>query len=242
MLTVRRTIEKSRSRTLVDETYDAITARGDAAVTDSRIVTDPFLVDPSADRRTGLSVVARPDAELRDRLVGMAKHLNSLEPGQFPYGAENIHVTVLNLLETMEPRADRSVLIDRFTPIVETMIAGCGPFAIRFSGVLLAPDCVLVKGYPMGSGLENLRNSLRREVRASGLDHLVETGYRHVTAHSTIFRFRTQPADPTRFRARIADLADTDLGRCTIATIQLIEHDWYLSASRTRVVAEFLLR
>lgn len=224
---------------LIDEVYRRISTCAEGVFAEGRVVTDPYLLDRSADTRIGLSVVARPDGAVRDGLGDLAAELHELEPDQHRYGSGEFHVTVLNLLPCAEPRGDTAHLISAFAELTKKAVTACAPFAIRFSGALPAPDCVVAKGYPVGPGLEALRNRLRSEFRTAGLDHLVEREYRHVTAHSTVFRFRTQLADLPRFRAGVAALADRDLGRCEVAAVQLIEHDWYLTENRTRLMGHY---
>lgn len=222
-----------------EQVYDRISTRAEAVFADDRVVADPYLLDRSADKRRGLSLVARPDGAVRDRLAASAADLLALEPDQHPYADGEFHVTILNLLPCAEPIDDTAHLISVFAKLTKNAASVCMPFSVRFRGALLASDCVVAKGYPMGSGLEDLRNRLRSEFRDAGLGHLVEREYRHITAHSTVFRFRTQLGDLHRFRARVAALADVDFGQCEVAAIQLIEHDWYLTETRTRLVGHY---
>jgi 2'-5' RNA ligase len=231
--------DESPTQPHIDHVYDRISARAEAVFADGRVVTDPYLLDRTADTRIGLSVVARPVGAVRDRLGDLAVELHELEPDQHRYANGELHVTVINLLPVVEPGENTADLIAAFARLTRKAVTACAPFAIRFSGILLASDCVIARGYPVGPGLEELRNRLRSEFRAAGLGHLIEREYKHVTAHSTVFRFRYQLKDLPQFRARVAALADIDLGRCEVATIRLVEHDWYHTSSRMTVVGEF---
>lgn len=225
----------------VEAIYQDIAARGQARLASGNIQADPYLIDAVLDQRRGLSVIAFPDDSIKTRCLQVVQALAEAEAGQFPYAAESLHLTVLNLVTVGHFGSAEERRLPQFTEVVTRALLDVGSFEVNYVGLVLAPDCVIVRGYPVGPTLERLRERLRQEMRTAGYGELLDRRYRLQTAHSTVFRFRTPLNDPRRFDGLVKSFANLALGTCRFSAVELIKHDWYMTPTRRTRIGIFAL-
>jgi 2'-5' RNA ligase len=98
---------------------------------------------------------------------------------------------------------------------------------------------VLAQGFPCDGTLEALRERLRAQLRARGLDASLDQRYKLVTAHATLLRFVRPPAQPERFAAALAALRDAPLGRLRVGRVELALNDWYMRSGSLHDIETF---
>jgi 2'-5' RNA ligase len=167
--------------------------------------------------------------------------LNQAEPEQYCYQPHELHVTVLSLF-TANPNIERYLeRLPRYQAVLQTALVDAAPFEIVFRGVTASPAAVLVQGFPVGDGLEQLRERLRSSLAAAGFGADLDQRYRIRTAHMTLLRFRSPLRNPRRFVELLAAARESELGTTVVHGVQLVQNDWYMSAGKTRTLAEYPL-
>jgi 2'-5' RNA ligase len=184
------------------------------------------------DPRRGLTLVARPGAALAARFDALLDRLIHAEPGQYRHPAADMHLTILSLFTVTEDPAAELARLDAYRAAVHAALEGMQAFEIDFEGITLSRGAVMARGYPRGPALQDLRERLRGELRARGLDASLDGRYRLVTAHATLLRFAAPLRQPARFAALLDALRDAPLGSMRVDALELVINDWYMTSTQ----------
>jgi 2'-5' RNA ligase len=112
---------------------------------------------------------------------------------------------------------------------------------VHFRGITATKSSIMVQGFPQDGQLERLRNKLREALQSKNLGEGLDERYRITNAHTTIMRFRTQPQDLGRLMRVLGSYREHNFGQLTIQTVQLVKNDWYMSADKVEVLADYRL-
>jgi 2'-5' RNA ligase len=220
--------------------YDAIWERSLDAIRASSIDIDPRLTH-GPDPRRGLTVIARPDAVLASRFERLLDRLCEIEPGQYRHPLADMHVTILSLFTVCEDYHGQLARCDDYLAAVRAAVASTPSFEIEFRGITASRSAVLAQGFPRDGAIDTLRERLRTQLRARGLDASLDQRYKLVTAHATLLRFMRPLAQPARFAEELAGLRDAPLGSMRVHSVELALNDWYMSSGTLRQIETFEL-
>jgi hypothetical protein len=127
------------------------------------------LIDSPHDHRRGITLLARPPATITARIEEMLADFRRVEPDQYYYPASDIHVTILSIISCYQGFALDLIDSTAYQNAVRSILQSSVPFSIRFAGLTASPGSLIVQGFPMDDGLENLRAATRSFFRSSGL-------------------------------------------------------------------------
>jgi 2'-5' RNA ligase len=192
---------------------------------------DPVLAGRAADRRRGLTVLARPAREVQSQVNDFIRLLRGTDPEQYYYDSAELHVTVLSLFTATEEIDRYMAHYDAYQEAVRSALAGALGLGIEFTGVTLTREAVLIQGYPESAALMDTRDALRRELRARGLTEGLDGRYRLETAHMTVVRFRHPPRDSRGYTELLERYRNHPFGRTQVQELHLVRNDWYMSRS-----------
>lgn len=209
--------------------YDAMWERAHGAIAAGDIERDERVL-AGPDPRRGLTLVARPGPVLRARFDALLERLAQAEPGQYRHPPDDMHLTVLSLFTVTEEPGAQLAQLEAYRAAVHAALAGIEPFEIDFAGITLSRGAVMACGYPRGPALETLRERLRVQLRAGGLDASLDQRYRLVSAHTTLFRFAAPLQQPSRFAALLEELRTAPFGSMHVDQLELVVNDWYMSS------------
>ena len=227
--------------TSLQDQYDQMWLTAHAALTGNIPSLDPHLLDKPGDLRRGATLLIRPSAAVAEAVAQTLAELHDLEPDQYYYAPDELHVTVLSLFTgTTEPEPYLAQL-PLYRQAVDQVLAATPPFTLHFDGLTASPAAILVQGYPAGPELEHLRASLRAAIQAVGLGHNLDRRYRITTAHMTAARFYRPLRDPKAFAAALQSLRRHTFGPSHVAEIHLVENDWYMSHDRVHLLHTYPL-
>jgi 2'-5' RNA ligase len=213
---------QSRYDTIWHEAVPAL-ARGDVAC-DAQLAA-------GNDPRRGLTLIARPDTQLAASFSALLDRLTDIEPAQYRHPIADMHVTVLSLFTATVNHGPELARAEAYRAAVAAAVAGTPPFTIDFNGITASRGAVLAQGFPQGDALPALRDRLREELRARGLDGSLDGRYKLVTAHSTLLRFVRPLTEPKHFHHTLTQLRDTPLGAMHVNALELVQNDWYMSGA-----------
>jgi 2'-5' RNA ligase len=227
--------------TRLRELYDRLWSEAIGAIRAGGVETDPVLAAGMPDRRRGLTLIARPSPLVRRRVAAFLDGLREIEPEQHYYALSELHVTVLSLFTATVDHAPLLARTARYVSAVDAAMRDAASIRIEFAGVTATPGAILVQGFFENHALDDLRDSLRRQLRASGLAGGVDRRYRLETAHITVARFRARLRDGERLAARIERARHRPFGATTVRSVSLVETDWYMTRQTARTVKRYRL-
>jgi 2'-5' RNA ligase len=220
--------------------YDGIWERSADALRAGQIDCDPRLA-LGPDPRRGLTVIARPQAPLASRFERLLDQLGEIEPHQYRHPLADMHVTILSLFTVCEDYHGQLARCEDYRAAVREAVLGMPAFEIEFRGLTASRGAVLAQGFPRDATLDALRERLRTQLRARGLDASLDQRYKLVTAHATLLRFMRPLAQPGRFAEALAGLRDAPLGTMRVQSVELALNDWYMSSGTLRHVETYEL-
>ena len=202
---------------------------------------DSLLQRGSADDRRGLTLLLRPDAATAHSVAALQAELAEIEPAQYFYRSEQLHVTVLSLFTATPAFGPYFARLPRYLDILDRTLAAVAPFTLRFRGVSASPSAVMVAGYPANATLAGLRDRLRAGLAAAGLGDDLDRRYHLTTAHMTMLRLRAPLHDAPAFVAAIERRRARDVGTTVVAELLLVENDWYMTPGVVKVLRRYPL-
>ena len=113
---------------------------------------------------------------------------------------------------------------------------------MKFHGVTISPEAVLIQGFPQDDVLARLRDELRSALRDRGVGENLDRRYKIAAAHLTVMRFSNPKADWKRLLDFLRAHRETDFGETRFRSLQLIWSDWCASADTVRVLREYALK
>jgi hypothetical protein len=205
------------------------------------MIEDRYLLDGSNDHRRGISLYAVPDDKAREGFSNVIGELLDVEPDQYGYSAKDLHLTILTLV-SVSLGADITPEMSRlYAEVCSRVLVDARPFRVFYNGLILAPDSIIVKGYPCDRSLNSLRESLRQELHGSGVSNTVDVRYKTQTAHNTIFRFRKPLHSGALLQRKVEDISNALTGYVDYSVARLSIHDWYMRERSVTVLNEFSL-
>ena len=150
---------------------------------------DPLIDEPN-DTRRGITLQAKPDEKILDNFQSFLTEAQNIEPGQYFYLPDEIHITVLSIITCRRGFNLSEISLPDYTGYIEESINNIKPFTIEFIGITASPSCILIQGFPENDSLEQIRNNLRTEFGDGSPYNTIDTRYRIQTAHCTVIRFR----------------------------------------------------
>jgi 2'-5' RNA ligase len=225
--------------------YDQMWEAASTALTVSAPELDTVLPRKIGDARRGFTLVFRPSTQVREAVAGFLCQLEAECPGQYVYRPEELHITVIALINGTPDWRRQLSNIPVFQEILRSVFVRQQRFGITFQGVTASPAAVMIQGFPADAGLQTLRDAIRGAFAARGLGAFLDVRYKITAAHITGMRFcTTLPVEHwRRFGAWLTREREQkrDFGTMTVESCDLIFTDWYSSASMVQTVETYPL-
>lgn len=210
-------------------------------VREGRVTIDPLLASREPDQRRCITVLARPSALIQQSVQGFLNELSAIDPKQYYYDPAELHVTVLSLFTATLEHARYLSRYAEYLAAVNASLANAPTFGIEFTGVTLTREAVMIQGFPATTALNDLRESLRNELRAKHLTTGLDSRYVLQTAHMTVVRFRARLRGSTHFTRVLEHYRDHVFGRSEVQELNLVRNDWYMSRVSVEVLERYPL-
>jgi 2'-5' RNA ligase len=193
------------------------------------------------DRRRGLTLIARPSAEVRERVAKFLRELRRLEPEQYYYARTDLHLTILSPFTATIAHKRFFARMEKYLAAVDSALQNVGPMRIEFAGVTVSPGAIMIQGFPDSEALNDLRDNLRQQLRVRGLTRGLDVRYRLETAHMTVARFRAPLRDSEHFAVALARARRRSFGAMTIKSLSLVTNDWYMTHRTVKTLSRYRL-
>lgn len=220
----------------IEQLYASIGAQGRPALLTGG-VPDALLAHPERDTRRSVALVLRPAQPVREAIEQTLARLRAGHPELYYYPADDLHITVLDLLTGRPGLVCPPELAEGYAQAIRRAAAEVPPIPVRFAGVTASGSALLVKGYP-GPQLEALRQRVRAALRAQSLP--LEERYETRSCHITAARFPCPIADPAALVRRLDEMSALPFGECTMSKLELTYHNWYDSTKTCLAVIPLL--
>ena len=208
---------------------------------EGRVTIDPLLACREPDQRRCLTVLARPSAAIQHSVAGFLNDLRAIDSEQYYYDPADLHVTVLSLFTATLEHARYLSRYAEYLTAVKAALSKPAAFSIDFSGVTLTREAVMIQGFPATTTLNDLRESLRNELRGRHLTDGLDSRYILQTAHMTVVRFRAPLHEQARFAGVLERYRDRAFGQTQVQELNLVRNDWYMSRASVEVLERFQL-
>jgi 2'-5' RNA ligase len=222
--------------------YDEMWRAAIGRIRTGRVECDGILAEQVVDLRRGLTLIARPSVEVRQKVRRFLRELQRIEPDQYYYPASDLHITILSLHHATVRHAEYLAKMARYMSAVDAALRGAGPIRMEFKGVTASTGAVLAQGFVGDATLNELREELRRQLRSRGLEEGLDVRYRLATAHMTIARFRSPLCDGRRLAAVLVAARSRVFGSTKVNSLTLVQNDWYMTRRRLEIVKRYRLR
>jgi 2'-5' RNA ligase len=221
--------------------YEALWQGAMGEVRKGRVTMDPLLARREPDLRRCLTVLARPSVSVQQSVASFLNQLRAVDPEQYYYDPAELHVTVLSLFTATVDHGPFFARYGEYLAAVKGALAGARTFGIEFSGVTLTRDAVMIQGLLEDTILNDLRETLRQELRARCLTEGLDGRYVLQTAHMTVVRFRAPLRDSTAYLEVLERCRRQSFGRTQVRELNLVRNDWYMSQASVEIRERFQL-
>lgn len=221
--------------------YQALWEDARSAFLQGQAQLDPLLQRGGADDRRGLTLLLRPNADTLAAVATLQKDLARIEPAQYLYRSEQLHVTVLSLFTATPAFAPYFAHLPRYLDILDQVLAATPSFTLRFCGVSASPSAIMVAGYPLDGTLDGLRDRLRTSLGAAGFGADLDRRYHLTTAHMTMLRLRAPLRNASAFVDVIERSRTRNIGATIVKELLLVENDWYMTPGVVKVLRRYPL-
>ena len=196
-------------------------------------------IDAPIDNRFGLSLIIQPSMEIKHEISQFLNQLKKDNQHQYYYEASQIHVTVLSIVSCYEGFALDSISVPDYIEVVRRSLEDIKAFEMHYRGLTLSKSGVMVQGYPKEDHLERLRDKLRDNFMASGLQQSMDQRYKLTTAHTTVMRFRSKFKNLDGFAKSLNENRKREFGRQQVTNLKLVYTDWYHRKEKVKLLYDF---
>ncbi|WP_286858480.1 MULTISPECIES: 2'-5' RNA ligase family protein [Sphingobacterium] len=198
-------------------------------------------IDNDRDRRRGLTLLIRPNDEIKAHVGAFQDELMKIDGVQYYQPSSDLHVTALSIISCYEGFDLSDIQIQDYEDIISQSLNDIPSTELKFKGITASREAVLIQGFPMGDGLEILRDKLRSNFSSSALQQHIDSRYRLATAHMTSVRFRKELRSPDKFGTKLQDYRAAEFGEMKIESLELVYNDWYQNSNIVKILHRFAL-
>jgi 2'-5' RNA ligase len=199
------------------------------------------LIDSSSDKRYGLTLLLRPDNNVKNKIQKFLNELKIIEPGQYFYPDSDIHVTIMSIISCYNGFQLAKIPVEEYRKVIQKSINGLSRFEIEFKGITASSSCIMVQGFYKDDTLNQIRNNLRINFSESVLEQSIDKRYAIHTAHSTVFRLKESYRNKESFIRKIEEYRDYDFGTFIVNNLELVFNDWDQREKNVKTLCRFEL-
>ena len=208
-----------------------------------KIISDNYQIDEHidspSDNRFGITLIMRPGIYIKNNIQKLLSELRAIEPDQYYYSNSDIHLTVLSVISCYNGFVLEDISLKDYIKLIKQNINTLNEIKINFNGLTASSSCIMVRGFPNGTVLNDIRENLRIGFKESGLQQSIDKRYKLQTAHSTVVRFRKMFTHKLEYLKILKNYRDFNFGTFKTDTIELVYNDWYQRKEFVRTLYKF---
>ena len=210
-----------------------------------KILTDNYTIDKQidsgSDNRFGITLLIRPDLEIKNNIQNFLNELKEIEPKQYYYPNSDIHLTVLSIISCYDNFDLATISVPDYTEIIQKSLASINQFEINFRGVTASDSAIMIQGFPSDNSLNALRDNLRDNFKNSGLEESIDRRYSIATTHLTVVRFREKIENKEKLIQITDRFQNHDFGKLIVKNMEFVYNDWYQREKKVKKLYRFEL-
>lgn len=197
------------------------------------------LIDSSLDNRFGITLLIRPNRQVKNRIQKFLSDLKAIESNQYYYPNSDIHVTVMSIISCYNGFDLAQISLIDYVEIIKKSIATDKSVEIEFKGITASFSCIMIQGFLSNDTLNMIRDNLRINFRNSNLEQTIDKRYSIQTAHSTVVRFSKELTLKNEYIKVLDDYRDFHFGTFAVDSLELVYNDWYHRAKNEKELYRF---
>jgi 2'-5' RNA ligase len=225
----------------LSEHYNTLFKTSAELILSENYTTDPMINDNS-DKRFGITLLIRPNEQIKINIQSFLKELKKTEPEQYYYPDSDIHITVLSIISCTEDFTLDKFYTSDYVEIIEKSLVDVNKIEIDYVGVTLSPSAVMIQGFPSDDSLNILRDKLRSNFKNSSIKQSIDSRYCITAAHSTVMRFQKKLENLRKLLEVIEKFRNHNFGKFTVDKIELVYNDWYQRERNTINLCDLYLK
>jgi hypothetical protein len=225
-------------RAEIEEHYQQMWHQALPLIRSNQTFHDPYLCG-KLDTRKGITLLARIDVPVNSAICEFLHEMHSLEPQQYYYPTSDLHVTVMSVVSCVEGYQLSVLDKPKYVDLINAIVKKIPCFGVEFNGITLAESGVLLRGFVNNQSLQQLRDTLRIDIKNADVPQSMDKRYTLMTAHSTVMRFKEPLKAPSLFVDFIQDNRQRYFGQLHVQQLELVVNDWYQRKSNTELLGKF---
>jgi 2'-5' RNA ligase len=197
------------------------------------------LIDSVEDNRLGITILIRPDSQVKKNIQTFLTDLKSIEPDQYYYRDSDIHITVLSIVSCYKGFDIAKLSVPDYVEIIKKSLTPHKRFKIEFNGITASSSCVMIQGFPIDNWLNGTRESLRINFKNSNLEQNIDQRYSIRAAHATVVRFGKQLSNPDELIRILNNYRQYYFGAFEVHSLELVCNDWYMRKEKLKELCRF---
>jgi 2'-5' RNA ligase len=225
-------------QSFLKEHYDQMWIDSKPSILKNDLFLDLHLNNLKSDKRRGLTLVTHLNPDSFGKVSKIMKGLEEIEPEQYYYPLQNIHLTIINITDLSEDFVFDQKQCEIYKKILKKIFYNAQPIKVELKGVTTSKGAVIIQGF-CNNSIKKLRKKIREEFCKEGVG--LKEDYLRETAHVTIIRFRKKLHSPLDFVNQIEKSRNISIGMMRIEKARLVLHDWYNRKEKTKIIEEYYL-
>jgi len=214
--------------------YDELYKNAVNSILTNNYQTDSNL-DNINDNRLGITLLVRPNEEIKNEINKFLSDLNSVDPDQYYYPDSDLHITVCSIISCYDGFSIDLIKPDDYIKLLDICLLEKKSFKMSFKGITASPSCVMIRGF-FENTLNEIRGNIRHYFQNSSIQQSIDQRYVQQTGHITAVRFRKQLADKDAYLEVFNKYLDYDFGSFEVKEMELVFNDWYQRKSRVKTL------
>lgn len=224
----------------LQEHYNQLYTTSSKAILEGNYIVESE-INNTVDSRFGITLLIRPNAEIKAEIQLFLNELRKVDPKQYYYPDSDIHITLMSIISCYEGFTLDKIKTEEYVEIIQKSLIDTDKIKIKFRGITASPSAILIQGFPTDESLNNLRNTLRENFKKSTLQQSIDSRYAIATAHSTVLRFQEKLENPKKLMDVVEKFRDFDFGDFKVDKLELVYNDWYQRKNKTINLADLYL-
>ncbi|CAF0824510.1 unnamed protein product [Adineta ricciae] len=197
------------------------------------------MIDSLDDKRFGITLIIKPNEQIKDEIQKFLAALRRIEPDQYYYPSSDIHITVLPIISCHDGFQLDQISIQDYADLIRENLSIDGKLEIKFQGITASSSCIMIQGFPQQNSFNEVRNKLKSAFKASSLQQDIDKRYLMQAAHATAVRFRKPFVSKEEFLKVLEDYRNYNFGTMTVNEMELVFNDWYLKENIVQSLSRF---
>ncbi len=221
------------------EIYDQLYQNSIQQIQSGKIDIDRYLLDKQNDYRRGISLIIRPNAEVKNQIVKFQEELRAVDENQYYQPKTDLHITLLSVISAYDGFRLENIDAKHYSNIIRECLRDKSRNIVKFKGVTTSSGAVMIQGFDLQNKLNLMRENLRHAFNRSRLTDSIDVRYSIKTAHITAVRFMHSLKNSKDYSDIIKKYRDYDFHSFQASELEFVFNDWYQSKNTVKILEKF---